>query len=869
LCGAIFFRRFAVEFSVYLSLRSLFLVSFHRFPSCGEMSGQQQIAIPTKNDLERHRDSIFFVEQDIIRGLNQLGLWSLVTPLHRVNALSCCKAAEHGWPAACFSCIEILTVLHSVLLRTPHRVDHVILSKGHAAAAQYALLFGEGHLSMDQLLRYKDGVGGLEAHADILCDTGSLGQCLSVVAGMATAAPDQYFAVVLGDGELQEGQNYEALMTIHHHNITNLSIIVDRNKFQSDTFCDEVMSIRDLPTVFRGFGFDTIHVQNGHDIKALHQAIGKSVEVGKQLHAANLEKKAQGKSGVGLEKQTQSQPQPSSLPEVGSAPRNQLAPIILVETVKGGGTAFMPTERNPATKQVSQPWHTRIPDWARYEKIISEQVENAKEELERLRNSLESRDGNHSRRSQVLNEAAAWIGKLEERWQHHRQLQLLSLSTLPKTIRPTFLDSKMQGTGHAFGNRLAALLTKDPFLAIVSADLVSSCGIQGAVGHERFFELGVAEQDAISFAAGLALTPKYRPIQGKEGNTSVTESRTLFPVVCTYSNFLKRGFENIFINLLENAHAIYAGYYSGLCYHTDGKSHQSFNDTSIFVGMPHLRVVDPINAEHAVHCLEEALRDQSRSYYFRLRRTPNLWAHAVHRRAWESSIERSSSEDEIEVPSVFRPFEVRPRKEVQPNAAGGQQPRCPNLIIVMGTVATGLALECTAEGAWAEGARVIVIPCLDNGTGPAAPHHSHHVQKRHPIPTRNDWEWILDGSPTKETDPEAEPQLRILVVEDDVGALHRAVATSIFDLGNKTALPHKQNHARHSKPASTWASARVSRLVGKSVNGAGPSCRNPSQTMEFFGFTVDALRDYWSEFSGPCLDAAPGEVVARRRHAKL
>jgi transketolase C-terminal domain/subunit len=83
----------------------------------------------------------------------------------------------------------------------------------------------------------------------------------------------------------------------------------------------------------------------------------------------------------------------------------------------------------------------------------------------------------------------------------------------------------------------------------------------------------------------------------------------MVPVFGTYSNFLKRCCEQIFINLAEGARVVYAGNYSGLCYHTDGKSHQSINDVSVFVGMPGLVVVDPVSPSHAVAVAEWAVSD--------------------------------------------------------------------------------------------------------------------------------------------------------------------------------------------------------------------------------------------------------------------
>ena len=93
------------------------------------------------------------------------------------------------------------------------------------------------------LLSYKQGRGGLEAHADIFCDTGSLGQALSIAAGMAASAKNERIAVILGDGEMQEGMIYESLMSIVHHRIKNITLFVDLNGFQSDFRCDETMKI--------------------------------------------------------------------------------------------------------------------------------------------------------------------------------------------------------------------------------------------------------------------------------------------------------------------------------------------------------------------------------------------------------------------------------------------------------------------------------------------------------------------------------------------------------------------------------------------------------------------------------------------------
>ena len=153
-------------------------------------------------DLAAHQSGLFVVPKQAIVTAAQDEDWKTVAALNRINALACLKSAEHGWPGASFSCTELLLSLH---MRCSDAAA-IILSKGHAAAMQYATLYATGHMSADQLTSYKAGEGAPEAHADLLCDTGSLGQCLSTAAGMATASPAERFAVVMGDGELQEGQ---------------------------------------------------------------------------------------------------------------------------------------------------------------------------------------------------------------------------------------------------------------------------------------------------------------------------------------------------------------------------------------------------------------------------------------------------------------------------------------------------------------------------------------------------------------------------------------------------------------------------------------------------------------------------------------
>ena len=202
----------------------------------------QDRTIPTS---KRHREGLFLIPKNLLQIAIKDKNYKQLKAFNRINALTTCKSAEHGWLGASYSCMEILTVFTLIL-----KIPNIILAKGHAAAGQYAILFADGKLTDNDLKNYKNGLNGLEAHADLMMDTGSLGQCLSSVAGMAVANRNETYVVILGDGEMQEGQIYEALMTIKKYKIKNLIAIVDLNEFQSDNRCNEIMPIHDFEFYF-------------------------------------------------------------------------------------------------------------------------------------------------------------------------------------------------------------------------------------------------------------------------------------------------------------------------------------------------------------------------------------------------------------------------------------------------------------------------------------------------------------------------------------------------------------------------------------------------------------------------------------------
>jgi transketolase len=158
--------------------------------------------------------------------------------------------------------------------RWPDR-DRFVLSKGHAAPAYYAVLAHSGYFPPDELLKLRQLGSCLQGHPDctltpgVEVSTGSLGQGLSVASGMALGLrldglPSRVY-VMLGDGEMQEGQVWEAAMSAAHFKVDNLCAIVDCNDLQIDGLVREVMNIEPLAAKLQAFGWHTIEC-DGHDI---------------------------------------------------------------------------------------------------------------------------------------------------------------------------------------------------------------------------------------------------------------------------------------------------------------------------------------------------------------------------------------------------------------------------------------------------------------------------------------------------------------------------------------------------------------------------------------------------------------------------
>lgn len=246
--------------------------------------------------------------------------------------------AKSGHPGGALSCADILTVLYfnemniDELKPNDENRDRFVLSKGHASAALYATLAEKGYFPKEELITFRNISSYLQGHPDMKhtpgvdMSTGSLGQGLSVANGMALASKmdKKGYRVycLLGDGELEEGQVWEAAMTASKYNLDNLCAIVDCNELQLIGKTDDIkgLNIDDIENKFKSFGFNTLRI-DGNNIDSIISALMKA-------------------------EQTKGMPT-----------------CIIAKTVKGKGVSFM--ENKPE-------WHGKAPSDEKFKRAIDE-----------------------------------------------------------------------------------------------------------------------------------------------------------------------------------------------------------------------------------------------------------------------------------------------------------------------------------------------------------------------------------------------------------------------------------------------------------------------------------------------------------------
>lgn len=242
-----------------------------------------------------------------------------------------------GHPGGSLSAVEILTTLYFNEMninvedfKDPNR-DRFVLSKGHAAPVLYSTLARKGFFDVSELMKLRKFGAMLQGHPNmnyvpgVDMSTGSLGQGISTAVGMAIAGKldkkDYRVYTLLGDGELEEGQVWEAAMSAAHYKLDNLTAFVDYNGLQIDGKIEDVMNSCPIDEKFKAFGWNVINVDNGHDFEVLIDSIAKA-------------------------KETKGKPT-----------------VIVCKTIKGKGVSFMENEAS---------WHGSAPNKEQCEQALKE-----------------------------------------------------------------------------------------------------------------------------------------------------------------------------------------------------------------------------------------------------------------------------------------------------------------------------------------------------------------------------------------------------------------------------------------------------------------------------------------------------------------
>ncbi len=256
----------------------------------------------------------------------------------RKNVLEMIFNAKSGHPGGNLSAVEILSTLYLKCMKhypecekNPdyNNRDRLILSKGHASAALYAVMANCGYFPVGELMTFRKLGTRLQGHpsAKHLCgievSTGSLGQGLSIACGVALGLKldkiNSKVFVYMGDGELQEGSIWEGIMNAAHHKLDNLIAIVDKNNLQIDGCVDDIKCLSPLDEKFKAFGWEAYTI-DGHNPQEIYSAIEKA--------------------------------------------KNSTKPVVVIaNTVKGKGVSFMENQAS---------WHGKAPNKEEFEKAIKE-----------------------------------------------------------------------------------------------------------------------------------------------------------------------------------------------------------------------------------------------------------------------------------------------------------------------------------------------------------------------------------------------------------------------------------------------------------------------------------------------------------------
>jgi len=461
----------------------------------------------------------------------------LFSTLSRINTLSMISYAGSGHIGSSFSSMDIFSWLFLNVLRRVNQKggeeprDIFFSSKGHDVPGIYAVMIGCGLLP-EEGLRQLRRLEGLPGHPDvgtdyIVTNTGSLGMGISKARGMAIADRlrdhESHYYVLTGDGELQEGQFWESLSPTVNNGVNNITVIVDHNKLQSDTYVSQTSDLGDLEAKFAAFGW-YVDRCDGNALEAFSAAMARCAEV------------------------------------------NDRPKVIIADTVKGNAVTFM--EPGEMEEGGLYDFHSGAPTEEEYDKALTELVMSANQQLQSL------------------------------------GLSELSLESYPSPQRPTL--EKPQKLITAYAEELLVLGRECPELLVLDADLMLDCGLTPFAEEfpRRFIECGIAEQDMVSQAGGMAL-------QG------------FLPIVHSFACFLSaRPNEQIYNNATERTKIIYTGSLAGILPSGPGHSHQSVRDIAALSAVPELLLLQPCCEEEVRSCLRWAVTESQCSTYLRLESIP-------------------------------------------------------------------------------------------------------------------------------------------------------------------------------------------------------------------------------------------------------
>jgi transketolase len=472
----------------------------------------------------------------------------ILADMCRINALSAVKVAGSGHLGSSFSAMDIVVWLYYSEMNVRHvgwddpGRDIYFSSKGHDVPGLYAVLHSLGVISDERLLKLRR-FGGLDGHPDIgvrgiEANSGSLGMGVSKARGIAWAkrfrqAGGRVF-VMTGDGELQEGQIYEALQSTVHQGITDLTVIVDHNKVQSDKLVSDIVDLGDLEAKFRASSWYVTRC-NGHDHTAL----------------ARLWHDLQG---------------------VTDRPK-----AVIADTIKGRGVSFMEHPRALGDEGGYYRWHAGAPA---DDAFAAAHAELAGRVNERLRD---------------LDLAPLQLTGVERGPDGEPQFARNALGEpVSRGAEAGSATTTREYVVEAYGTALLEVAARRPDVVVLDADLAADCRTRRfeQTMPDRFIQNGIAEQDMVSMAGGLA----------RHG---------LLPIVNSFASFLaSRANEQIYNNATERSRIVYVCHYAGLIPAGPGKSHQSLRDVALFANLPNFTIIQPANATETTlaldYCVDQA-----------------------------------------------------------------------------------------------------------------------------------------------------------------------------------------------------------------------------------------------------------------------